>query len=95
MRNVIVLTSEIGKKWYKLGIALCIPIPKMEIFHQKYSEKPVMALNRVYRYWLANENGLSPTWEKLVFALQGIKEFEIAAEVELFNKVSLTISVVV
>lgn len=82
------LTSDIGYKWYTLGIALRIPIAKMESIYQKHSEKPMIALNRIYRYWLAVENGLAPTWDKLISALQAIKEFEIAAEVELFIKVS-------
>lgn len=70
-------------------MALRIPIPIMERLYGKHSENPMMALNRVYRYWLADKNSLSPTWEKLISALKEIKEFTVATNVKQHLKVSL------
>ena len=53
----------------------------MEEFYGKYSENPMKALNRVYRYWLRKENNLNPTWESLVSALQEINEYTVATNV--------------
>ena len=86
------LTSDVGKNWYKLGVALKIPFAKMEKFYMKYNANPMSALNRVYCYWLSNENDLSPTWEKLCSALREIKQFSIATDVEQFIEVSLNIT---
>ena len=61
----------------------------MENLYGKYNN-PMKALNRVYCYWLSDKNGLSPTWEKLCSALREIKEFTIAAGVEQYLQVSLT-----
>ena len=87
LRKMITLTSDIEKNWYKLGMALQIPVSKMETFYGKYRTNPMKALNRVYCYWLSDKNGLLPTWEKLCSALREIKQFSIAADVEQ-NKVS-------
>ena len=89
LRNVILLTSEIEEKWYKLGIALRIPIHIMENFYGKYNKNPMIGLNRVYRYWLNVENRLSPTWEKLISVLKEIKQYTIATTVEQYIKVGL------
>ena len=85
LRNVVLLTSKAADNWYELGVALCIPFPKMEKFSEKYGGNPRAALNRVYRYWLADKDG--PTWKKLITALYTIKEFSIAADVEEYIKV--------
>ena len=45
-------------------------------------------LNRVYRYWLDDENGLEHTWDKLIFALNYIKQHSIATTVEQYINVS-------
>ena len=89
LRNLIVLTSSIKEKWYKLGVALKIRVSKMENLYEKCHTNPMKGLNRVYCYWLSDKNGLSPTWEKLCSALRTIQEFTIAADVEQFLKVSL------
>lgn len=85
------LTSEIGNTWYKLGIALRIPIDVMGSIYGKHSGNFMKALNRVYRYWLADENGLEHTWDKLIFALKYIKEYTVATTVEEYVNVSSNI----
>ena len=82
LRNLMVQTMGIKSKWFELGIALCIPIKKLEKIYDKYSDGPVMALVRVYRFWLADKNGMKPTWEKLIAALQDIKEYSLAIGLE-------------
>ena len=90
LRNVVLLTSKAADNWYELGVALCIPFPKMEKFSEKYGRNPRAALNRVYRYWLADTDGLHlHTWKKLISALYTIKEFRIAADVEEYIKVTV------
>ena len=92
LRNVVLLTSKAAHNWYELGLALCIPFDKMEKLSAKHSGDPRAALNRVYRYWLADKNHvLLPTWEKLVSALSTIKEFSIAADVKEYLKVARTL----
>lgn len=86
IRQVVLLTSEIGNKWYKLGIALDIPLTTMEEFYGKYSENPMKALNRVYGYWLKNKNRLDPTWESLISALQEINEYSVATNVMQYRR---------
>ena len=76
----------IKSKWFEFGIALHIPIDKLEKLYDKYNDNPVKALIRVYRFWLADKNGLNPTWEKLISALQDIKEYYLAICLE--NSVS-------
>ena len=78
LRNLMVQTMVIKSKWFDLGMALCIPIDKLERLYDKYNDIPVKALVRVFRYWLADKNGLRPTWEKLTAALQDIKEYNLA-----------------
>ena len=77
-RNLLVLTSSVKAKWFDLGCALCVPIDKMERLGDRYHDNPMKALVRVYRYWLADKNGLQPTWEKLLSALQRINEYRLA-----------------
>ena len=94
LRNLILLTSEIEEKWYKLGIALRIPIHVMENFYAKYRKNSMKALNSVYRYWLANGNHLDPTWIKLITGLRKITQYTIASNVEQYiNMVSFTIRI--
>lgn len=84
----MVQTMGIQSKWFELGIALCIPIKKLEKLYDKYNDSPVKALIRVYRFWLADKNNLKPTWEKLTAALQDIKEYILAIRIK--NSVSYT-----
>ena len=77
-RNLLVLTMPVESKWFALGCALCVPIDKLERLGDKYHDNPMKALVRVYRYWLADKNGLQPTWEKLLIALQKINEYKLA-----------------
>ena len=84
----MVQTMVIKSKWFELGMALCIPINKLEKLYDKYNDNPVKALVRVYRYWLADKNGLQPTWKKLTTALQDIKEYSLAIGLE--NSVSIS-----
>ena len=72
------LTMSVNPKWFVLGCALCVPIDKLERLGDKYHDNPMKALVRVYRYWLADKNGLQPTWEKLLSALQKINEYKLA-----------------
>lgn len=81
MRNVILQTKKIEHKWFELGIALSVPIEKLEKIYDKHYDSPVKALIRVYRYWLADKNGLMPSWKKLVVALQKIDEYSLSASV--------------
>ena len=90
--DLIILTSSIEKKWFKLGIALGIRISKMLKFQDKYKANPMRALLKVYHHWLSDdENRFSPTWEKLGLALRIINELTLAANVEAFPKVSLIV----
>ena len=72
------LTMSIKAKWFALGCVLCVPIDKLERLGDRYHDNPMKALVRVYRYWLADNNGLQPTWEKLLSALQRINEYRLA-----------------
>ena len=75
-------TMAIKSKWFELGMALYVPIDKLERLYDKYNDNPVKALVRVFRYWLADKNGLKPSWEKLIAALQDIKEYSLAIGLE-------------
>ena len=81
LRTLISRTKKVEYKWFELGAELNIPISKLERIHDKHCDSPIKALIRVYRYWLADENGLMPTWKKLVNALQAIDEYSLAAGV--------------
>jgi len=89
LRNLMVETEELAHKWYKLGSALCIPFSELGKLYNKHNDNPKNALVRVYRYWLADKNGLQPTWDKLLAALQYIKEYTMATRVRDHMKVSL------
>ena len=82
LRNLMLQTMVIKSKWFELGMALYVPIDKLERLYDKYSDNPVKALVRVLRYWLADKNGLKPSWEKLIAALQDIKEYSLAIGLE-------------
>ena len=82
LRNLILQTKKMEYKWFELGVALHVPIDKLERIHDKHCDSPIKALIRVYRYWLADKNGLMPTWKKLVTALQEINEFSLSASIE-------------
>ena len=97
-RNLLVLTMPVESKWFALGCALCVPIDKLERLGDKYHDNPMKALVRVYRYWLADKNGLQPTWEKLLIALQKINEYKLAislARTQLVSCRSLGISQII
>ena len=81
MRNLILQTKKVEHKWFELGIALNVPIDKLERVYDKHYDSPVKALIRVYRYWLADKNGLLPTWKKLVIALQNIDEYSLSTSI--------------
>ena len=78
LRNLILQTKKVGYRWFELGVALGVPIEKLERIYDKHNDSPVKALIRVYRYWLADKNGLMPTWTKLVSALQEIDEYSLS-----------------
>ena len=78
LRNLILQTKKVEYKWFVLGVALGVPIEKLERIYDKHNDSPVKALIRVYRYWLADKNGLMPTWTKLVSALQEIDEYSLS-----------------
>ena len=92
LRNLLLLTKKAKLKWFELGLALSINIDVLEKLDIKYDNEPIRALTRVYRYWLAEENNLQPTWDKLIAALGKIKEYSIAANVTKEKMVSLNIS---
>ena len=81
MRNLILQTKKVEHKWFELGIALNVPIDKLERIYDKHYDSSVKALIRVYRYWLADKNGLMPSWKKLVTALQNIDEYSLSTSV--------------
>ena len=74
-------TKKVEYKWFELGVALSVPVSKLERIYDKHRDSPIKALIRVYRYWLADENSLMPTWKKLMNALQEIDEYTLAASV--------------
>lgn len=74
-------TKKVEHKWFELGLALGIPIAKLEKITDNHYESPVKALIRVYRYWLAEKNGLMPTWKSLVNALQKIDEYILSTSI--------------
>ena len=78
LRNLVLQTKKVEYKWFELGIALGVPIEKLERIYDKHNDSPVKALIRVYRYWLADKNGLISTWAKLVIALQKINEYSLS-----------------
>ena len=82
LRNLVMQTIVITSKWFELGLALYVPINKLERIYNKYNDDPTKALIRVCRYWLADKNGLKPSWEKLITALQNIKEYSLAIHLE-------------
>ena len=81
LRNLVLLTKKVEHKWFDLGMALNVPIEKLEKIYDKYNDCPIKALVRVYRYWLADKNGLLPTRNKLVNALQKIDEYILSTNV--------------
>jgi len=81
---------SIKAKWFALGCVLCVPIDKLERLGDKYNDDPMKALVRVYRYWLADKNGLQPTWEKLLRALQEINEYRLATSLAITQLVSFS-----
>ena len=74
-------TRKVEHNWFELGVALHVPLSKLKRIDDKYHDSPVRALIKVYHYWLADKNGLMPTWKKLVNALQEIDEYSLAASV--------------
>ena len=80
--TLILRTKKVEHKWFELGIALGVPINKLESIYDKHSDSPVKALVRVYHYWLDDKKGLMPTWKKLVDALQEIDEYSLSAKIE-------------
>ena len=71
---------------------MSINVDVLEKLDIKYDDEPIRALTRVYRYWLAEKNNLQPTWDKLIAALEKIKEYSIAANAIKEKMVSLNIS---
>ena len=93
MKTLIIRTKSVQNKWIELGMALGVPIEKLERINDKHRDNPFNGLVRVYRYWLADGNQLMPTWEKLVNALYEVNEYSLAASV-LNAMVSLCITVI-
>lgn len=89
LRNLIMHTKNAKHKWFELGIALKVPINILEELDEKYDGIPMKALIRVYRYWLNDENGLEPKWEKLIDALQRTDQYSISASIERYAEVSI------
>ncbi|XP_065920649.1 uncharacterized protein [Dysidea avara] len=81
LRNLMVHTEVLKNKWTALGYALGVPSSKIEKINDKYHDKPLSALVRVYRYWLAEENGFIPTWKKLIDALRLMKEINLCVQI--------------
>jgi len=77
----MVYTEGLQNKWTALGYALGIPSSQIEKINDKYHNKPLTALVRVYRYWLTEENGFVPTWKKLIDALRLIKEIDLSVQI--------------
>ena len=75
---MIIQTKSVRNKWIELGAALGVPIKELEKINHKHHGNPMYNLIRVYRYWLAYENGLMPTWKKLVHGLYQIDEYSLA-----------------
>ena len=90
---MIIRTKSVQIKWIELGTALGVPIEKLEKINDKHCDNSFNGLNRVYRYWLADKNGLRPTWEKLVNGLYKINEYSLATSV-VNAMVSLCISII-
>ena len=69
--------SDISNQWFELGMRLNIPMPAM-----KEMEHDTVRLERrmpkLFQYWLKNET--NPTWQKIVDALEGIGQGELASK---------------
>ena len=81
-------------KWIELGTALGVPIETLERINDEHQDNPFKCLNRVYRYWLADKNGLMPTWGKLINALYEIDKYTLATSV-VNAMVSLCIAIII
>ena len=90
---MIIRTKSVQNRWIELGAALGVPVEKLERINDKHRDNSFNSLNRVYRYWLADKNGLRPSWEKLVNGLYEIDEYSLAASV-VNAMVSLCISII-
>ena len=86
----MVHTEVLKNKWTALGYALGAPSSKIEKINDKYHDKPLSALVRVYRYWLAEENGFVPTWKKLIDALRLMKEINLCVQITKTLEVSIS-----
>ena len=73
LRNLVMQTIVIASKWFELGLVLYVPINKLEGIYNKYNDDPMKALIRVCRYWLADKNGLKPSWENLLLPYKTLK----------------------
>ena len=93
LKTLIIRTKSVVNKWIELGMALGVPIEKLERINDKHRDNPFNGLVRVYRYWLADKNSLMPTWRKLINALYEIDEYSLAASV-VNAMVSLCIAII-
>ena len=68
------------EKWFLFGAMLGVPVfqlKKIELDHQKDSDRCKLEL---LQYWL--DNALSPTWNKIVRALENTDQLTLAAEIK-------------
>ena len=82
LKDLMMISKNAKNKWFELGVALDVDYDVLAELEEEYNECPIKALTRVYEYWLADENDLHPTWEKLIAALEEINEYTIAANAE-------------
>ena len=87
LENLMMISRKAKDKWFELGIALKIELDLLTKFDAEYEGFPLKALTRIYEYWLADENNLHPTWDKLIAALKRVDHYTIAAYAENLMKV--------
>ena len=68
-------TARLKDIWFEIGINLGVPSKKLEKIEKKYGRNKIGCLAKVYRYWLDDRNGLEPTMEKLLTALDEQHEY--------------------
>ena len=83
----MLISRKAKDQWFELGIALEIDLDLLTDFDAKFEGLPLKALSRVYQHWLADENGLQPTWDKLIRALKRVNHYTIATKAENMMKV--------
>lgn len=70
-------------KWYKIGLRLRVPVPKLDGIRSQFSDQEE-CLCEMLKEWLKGAAGTKPTWEVLIEALksQTVREPRLAHQLE-------------